>query len=91
MLATLGALLTQANTTPVSVFPFESCAVAENACARLGEMDADLGVTLIVVGGLELDEDPPPQPESQKPINNNPPNTPARLPLLCSNFSRMIN
>ena len=30
MLATFGALLAQANFTPVSVFPLESCAVAEN-------------------------------------------------------------
>ncbi len=60
MLATFGVLLTQANFTPVSVFPFESWAVAENDCTWLGEMDAFRGVMLMVAGGpVELDEEPP--------------------------------
>lgn len=62
MLATFGVLLAQENVTVVTVFPFESCAVAENPSCWLGEMDAFRGVMLMVAAGpLVVDEDLPPQ------------------------------
>ncbi len=65
MLATVGALLAHEKVTPVRVVPVESCAVAEKACAWLGEIEAVFGVTLMLATvELELEEWPP-QPSSK--------------------------
>jgi hypothetical protein len=62
MLATFGVLLAQENVTVVTVFPFESCAVAENPSCWLGEMDAFRGRMVMVAGGpIVVEEELPPQ------------------------------
>lgn len=69
MLATFGALLAQENVTVVTVFPFESCAVAENPSCWLGEMDAFRGRMLMVAAGpTVVDEELPPQFVRETPM-----------------------